>query len=383
MMNTSVKLRRRRLSCSTSVAALLAGAVIIGGIVPVQAASPNWIGAASGDWFSGANWDTNAAPAAVDNAFIDTTTPSATTLDGGVGTGTANIVSVNVGVSHTGNLTITNGGSLGETDGIIGAGTGSQGTVTVTGINSRWNSTDHLTVGSQGNGTLMISSGASVSDDSAIVGDLANSTGHVTVDGGGSSWNTTTQILVGNSGAGTLTLSNGGQATFLNTLLGFATGGTGIVSVIGTGSIFAGSSSSGLTVGFGGTGTLNILAGGRVNDAAAVVGALAGSVGNAVVDGSGSTWLNTGSSGNPIGLTVGDRGSGTLTISNDAIVQSLSSGPVTIANQAGSTGVLNIGSAPGAAAVAPGTLFSNVVQFGAGTGTINFNHNGSGYVFAA
>ena len=37
MMKPSVKPRRRQLSCSTSVAALLAGAVIIGGIVPAEA----------------------------------------------------------------------------------------------------------------------------------------------------------------------------------------------------------------------------------------------------------------------------------------------------------------------------------------------------------
>ena len=139
-MTTSVKLRRSQLSCSASVAALLVGAVIIGGIVPAQAGTPNWIGAASGDWFSGTNWDTNAAPGAADNAFIDTKTPNATTLDGGVGTGTANIVSVIVGFTHTGDLTITNGGSLGGTDGNIGYNAGSQGTATVTGINSRWNS---------------------------------------------------------------------------------------------------------------------------------------------------------------------------------------------------------------------------------------------------
>jgi T5SS/PEP-CTERM-associated repeat protein len=187
MMEPSVKPRRRQLSCSTSVAALLAGAVIIGGIVPAEAGTPNWIGAPSGDWFSGTNWDTNAAPGAADTVFVDTTTPNKTTLDGGVGTGTASITSINVGFSHTGDLTITNGGSLGGTDGAIGYLAGSQGTVTVTGINSRWNSTGFLSVGRIGDGTLVISNGASASDDNAFIGEMANSTGHVTVDGSGSS----------------------------------------------------------------------------------------------------------------------------------------------------------------------------------------------------
>jgi outer membrane autotransporter protein len=385
MMKPSVKPRRRQLSCSTSVAALLAGAVIIGGIVPAEAGTPNWIGAASGDWFSGTNWDTNAAPGAADTVFVDTTTPNKTTLDGGVGTGTATITNIAVGFNHTGDLTITNGGSLGAADSSIGYLAGSQGTVTVTGVNSRWNSTGFLSVGRTSDGTLVISNGASVSDDNAFIGEMANSTGHVTVDGSGSSWNTATQVSVGYDGTGTLTISNGGQVTFLNMLLGAdSAAGVGAASVIGPGSILAGGSTGGLTIGGGGTGTLNILAGGRANDAAGIVGAVAGSVGTVVVDGSGSTWLNTGSGGNSNGLTIGGAGSGTLTISNGAIVQSLSSGSTMIADQAGSTGVLNIGAAPGAAAVAPGTLFSSAsVQFGAGTGTINFNHTGVGYVFSA
>jgi outer membrane autotransporter protein len=381
VMKTPIRLRRNQLSCSTSALALLAGAVLIGDVTPAKAANPNWIGAASGDWFSGTNWSTNTAPAAGDNVTIDTKMPNATTLDGGVGAGTANVSTATVGLTHTGDLTITNGGSLGSTSGTVGAAVGSVGTATVTGINSRWNSTGSVSVGSSGNGTLMVSGGGSVGDNNAFIGEAANSTGNVTVDGSGSSWNTSVQLSIGNNGAGTLMVSNGGQVTFFNGLLGQSSAGsTGTVTVTGAGSIMAG---DGLTVGALGTGTLNILAGGRVNDSLANVGTLAGSVGTVVVDGSGSTWLNTGNGGPTSAITIGDAGSGTLTISNGAVVQSMSNA-IIIARQAGSTGVLNIGSAPGTAPVAPGTLILNdVVQFGAGTGTINFNHNASGYVFAA
>ncbi len=49
---------------------------------------------------------------------------------------------------------------------------------------------------------------------------------------------------------------------------------------------------------------------------------------------------------------------------------------------AGATGTLNIGAGAGNPAAAPGTLTAPSVAFGAGTGTINFNHTFSDYVFA-
>ena len=53
-----------------------------------------------------------------------------------------------------------------------------------------------------------------------------------------------------------------------------------------------------------------------------------------------------------------------------------------IAANAGSIGTLNIGAAAGSPATAPGTLTTSSVAFGAGTGTINFNHTSANYVFA-
>jgi len=45
-------------------------------------------------------------------------------------------------------------------------------------------------------------------------------------------------------------------------------------------------------------------------------------------------------------------------------------------------GALNIGAAPGSAPVAPGTLSTPTVLFSDGTGTLNFNHTATNYVFA-
>jgi autotransporter-associated beta strand protein len=92
------------------------------------------------------------------------------------------------------------------------------------------------------------------------------------------------------------------------------------------------------------------------------------------VTGASSTWTNSAS------LSVGGTdGTGTLTIADGGTV---SASTVSLGSGAGSTGTLNIGAAPGSAPVAPGTLSTPTVLFGDGTGTLNFNHTATNYVFA-
>src|SRR4029077_13792270 len=86
----------------------------------------------------------------------------------------------------------------------------------------------------------------------------------------------------------------------------------------------------------------------------------------------GSTWSNSS------GVNIGRLGAGTLTIADSGIV----TGPVVIATNAGAIGILNIGAGAGNPAAAPGTLTALSVAFGAGTGTLNFNHTSTNYVFA-
>ncbi len=90
------------------------------------------------------------------------------------------------------------------------------------------------------------------------------------------------------------------------------------------------------------------------------------------VTGAGSTWSNSS------GVNIGNLGMGTLTIANGGIV----TGPIVIAANAGSIGTLNIGAGAGSPAAVPGTLTAPSVAFGAGGGTINFNHTSANYVFA-
>ena len=135
MMKTSVTFRRRQLSCSTSVAALLlAGAVIAG--MPTTAQANDWTGAVSNDWFTAGNWSNIAAvPTAGDDAVIDTMTPNPTSISGG----NASASAVSIGDTGAGALQVSNGGVLTLSSPIISMiiGSGSSGSVTVTGAGSK------------------------------------------------------------------------------------------------------------------------------------------------------------------------------------------------------------------------------------------------------
>ena len=199
----------------------------------------------------------------------------------------------------------------------------------------------------------------------------------MTVTGAGSSWSNAGNLLVGGFGTGTLTIQDGGTVNSGSSSVGQSGGSTGTVLVTGPGSTWINGTSGGLNIGSLGTGTLIIADGGKVinfSNFATNIGNGAGSQGKVTVTGAGSTWTN--SSGVNIGNFSGSQG--TLTIADGGVV----TGPIVIANNAGSTGTLNIGAGAGSPAAAPGTLTAPSIAFGAGTGTINFNHTSANYVFA-
>ena len=89
-----------------------------------------------------------------------------------------------IGNSGTGDLTITNGGSVSSFKGYIGYNSGSTGTVTVTGAGSVWTNSGAVYVGNSGRGELTINNGGAVSVWSGgYVGYNSGSTGIVTVTG--------------------------------------------------------------------------------------------------------------------------------------------------------------------------------------------------------
>ena len=184
------------------------------------------------------------------------------------------------------------------------------------------------------------------------------------------------RVVVGGLGTGTLTIQDGGTVNSAGGSVGLSAGSTGTVTVTGPGSTWINGPSGGLNIGSFGTGTLTIANGGRVIDTTPLVtniGNGAGSQGTVTVTGAGSLWSDI------AGFNIGNSGTGTLTIADGGIVAAPT---VMIATNAGAIGTLNIGAAPGNPAAAPGTLNAPSVAFGAGTGTINFNHTSTDYVFA-
>ena len=287
-------------------------------------AQTNWTGAFSNGWFNPANWDAG-VPGVATDANINTVTPNSTEIRGGGATA----LNLSVGSNGTGVLVIQNGGTLTDIGGFIGNLPGGQGTVTVSGAGSRWTNVGTLVVGGLGAGTLTIQNGGVVnSGGGGSVGLSAGSTGTVAVTGPGSTWNNTPVspggLNIGSFGTGSLTITNGGT---VNNNTGFA----------------------------------------------ANIGQGPGSLGTVRVAGAGSVWNNSS------GVNIGNLGTGTLTIAEGGIVTAPT---VVIATNAGSIGTLNIGASAGNPAAAPGTVASPSIAFGAGTGTINFNHLSADYLFA-
>ncbi|MBX3494858.1 MAG: autotransporter domain-containing protein [Parvibaculum sp.] len=290
------------------------------------------------------------------------------TVDGADSTWT-NSGWLTVGNSGSGTLDIAGGGEVLNTVGYIGINATGTGEVTVSGAGS-WTSSAELFVGFSGSGTLDISGGGAVSNTSGSIGNNATGTGEVTVDGANSTWTNSSWLAVGVSGAGTLGITGGGAVSNTQAFIGYSAGGTGEVTVSGADSIWTASAE--LYVGTLGDGTLDIADGGAVSNTTGSIGEFAASIGTVVVDGANSTWTNSGS------LTVGNFGAGTLTLSGGGSAEATT---VTIANDASATGTLNIGAAALDAADAAGTLDATALVFGAGAGTLVFNHTETDYDF--
>ncbi|RDJ19606.1 autotransporter outer membrane beta-barrel domain-containing protein, partial [Bosea caraganae] len=152
--------------------------------------------------------------------------------------------------------------------------------------------------------------------------------------------------------------------------LGFFGGSSGTATIDGAGSNWT--ANGAISVGGSGAGTLTITNGATVQDAGGYIAGGA-SPGDVTVSGAGSSWINT-------SLVVGINGPASLTIADGGTV---SAGTATLASTASSSGTLNIGAAAGSAAAGAGRLDAAALQFGAGAGTIVFNHTDANYSFDA
>lgn len=295
-----------------------------------------------------------------------------TALVTGSGSTWTNVNDLYVGVNNHGTLNIEDGANVSSGAGYLGNGVSGVGIVNVTGANSTWTTTNNIRVGVAGEGTLSITNGGVVDSGRMFIGYNAGVQGHATVSGVNSTWTTTSSMGVGVNGIGDLTIADGGHVLNSTGYIGHLTGSTGTATITGANSRWDNTGT--LFVGSYGDGSLVIEDGGVVTNANGNIGSQAGISGSASVTGSGSQWINSTT------LIVGNSGAADLTVSDFGDVSTTG---ITIANVAGSTGTLNIGAASGDTAVAAGTLTTPTITFGAGTGTLLFNHTNTDYDFDA
>ena len=308
------------------------------------------------------------------------TSTGAFTKDGAgtaVLTGTGSTVVNNINVT-AGALRVEGGGQIAF--GSAGSGgltlSGNNTSATITGAGSRMNVVaGQTTIGSVAGSTLNIENGGFFNSvGTFVMAGVAGTTGTLNVTGANSRLTISNPINVAR-GAAFINVTNGGRIQSDSATLGgtpvVSQGGTATVLVSGAGSRW---DSIGLFVLHGGS--LSVLDGGVVSVSTLNIATAANSASSTLVSGAGSQAVST----NNIGL--GSSGDGTLTIANGGQVTSNGgAGNLNIALNAAGRGTLNIGGASGQAATAAGTLNVATVQFGAGTGIVNFNHTDASYTF--
>lgn len=317
----------RHMAGVSSLALMLGSAGLVGTTLPAAAADTTWNGATSTDWFDPSNWTLNAVPDATNFVNVNTLTPNPTVISGLAANGLVVFVGRNAG--DVGSLTITNGGTLSDSQGAVGEFVGSTGTVTVDGPGAAWLHSDAFYVGAQGTGTVTILNGGLISNTNGILGDGPDAHAVLSVDGNGSKWTNSSTLVIGQNGPGILLITNVGAVSNTDGTIGRGTDSNGSVSVDGGGSTWTNNGS--LTVGDNGIGTLAITHAGAVSNDRAYVGKSAGSTGVVFIDGKNSTWTSSGS------LIVGDFGKGAVQITQGGAV---SNSWATVGKSAGSTGIV-------------------------------------------
>jgi fibronectin-binding autotransporter adhesin len=241
--------------------------------------------------------------------------------------GALNIQNILVGNgSGSGSMGVAGAGTLVSADQVAIGTAGGSGMLTVE-DSAIFNIAHDLVVGgppqgnpgTSGTGVLSVTLGGVINTTgNGDIGALANYQGTVTVDGAGSRWQTTHLLIVGDGGTGALTVSNGGVVGSAGSIsIGNNAGSSGTVIVTGAGSHI--SSSSDMHVGVNGTGSLEILDGAFVSNQEGSIGGGNGTsfgTGTVTVDGAGSRWINT----NTFFVGSGSAGTGTLTIQNGGLV---------------------------------------------------------------
>jgi T5SS/PEP-CTERM-associated repeat protein len=220
-----------------------------------------------------------------------------------------------VGNEGTGSLTLLAGGSASSGAGVMRVGDGflASGSVTVDGTGSSLTRLGETVIGNFGAGDLTVSNGGTLGTARLKLADEIGSTGNASVTGPGATWTDSVEIFVGDGGVGTLDVTNGGTVSGLAGTIGDDLGSNGTATVSGSGSSW--SSGGSLTVGDAGTGVLIIEDGAMASGSSVTIGFAPGSTGSVSIRGDGSALVSTGT------VQAGLGGPAALTIENGAAVE--------------------------------------------------------------
>lgn len=300
---------------------------------------------------------------------------------------------IKIGNAGSGQLSVLNGGTVVTPRGFsIASAEGSYGSVTVSGVGSslllgtdQLNSTGWAGVSMlYGEGHMTVSHGGEATIYGGIIFGRGNNgvAQTVTVSGENSVLTHYGNLNIYGNGAGVLLVEDGaklytsaapgggtqfpGQA-----IVGHQNGGDAFAYVTGPDSLWQ--AAQDMIVGNQANGNLIISNGGTVENVLGRVGLTANYTGTITVTGMDSVWNNRGN------ITLGNAGTGILTVADNGVVNV--GDKLTIANLAGSKGILNFGAAENSAAATTGTVNANQIVFGDGDGRVVFNHTENDYQF--
>ena len=314
-----------------------------------------------------------------------------------------NTGSLNLGTGSGNSLVISKGGvvtsqnaQISFNDSAIGlTNASSNNSVLVTGTGSLWTNSGTISVGdgSSGggvaSGSLTVGTGGTVASQTIVISSQSNSVGTLNIGTlGGTDTNVSliTQSISFGGGLGMLNFNQSNSMTISIPILG-----NGSVNQLGRGTtILTGSNSfsggilvskGSLQLGPGGNANLYlgtgsgdsgnlVVTGGTLNNDNSTIGNSSNSTGSATV--SGGVWNNFWNTRGSI--TVGNYGSGTLTIGVTGVVKAQN---IYLATQLGSAGTLNLGNGNAA-----GSLQAGSVIGGSGTAVVNFEETNGTYTFS-
>ena len=170
-----------------------------------------------------------------------------------------------VGGAGTGSLSVGTAGTVYAASILLGDGAGSTGSVVINGPQSVLAAYQSIFIGASGEGQLLIDSGGTtVSSVTVDIGTSAGASGTVTVSGSGSELRASAALVVGDAANGTLAIENQATATASILTVGNVSGSSGTVTVSGSGASLAVTVASigGNWEAAGGTGLLDLSAGG-------------------------------------------------------------------------------------------------------------------------